>query len=173
MTITLIHNFNGSPIQCSNSICSTPGDTQLEHLCYLIFIVSDTWRSQPAKSTIQRHSNGSNKAQRVKNWRPRKINEKNWKFPNVAHADLIRIQPRHLQDLVKVGRPLIFSLAHFYSDYWRRVVNVFGDRVAAAPVPHWPLGWGSTLLLMLEWKIGIIFSTFGPVSTFSSWGNIL
>ena len=120
-----------------------------------------------------RHSKGSDKAQRVKNWRPRKINEKKWKFPDVAHADLIRIQPRHLQDLVKVGRPLIFSLAHFYSDYWRRVVNVIGDRVAAAPVPHWPLGWGSTLLLMLEWKIGIIFSTFGPVSTFSSWGNIL
>ena len=105
--------------------------------------------------------------------KPKEINEKKWKFPDVAHADLIRIQPCHLQDLVKVGRPLIFSLAHFYSDYWRRDVNVIGDRVAAAPVPHWPLGWGSTLLLMLEWKIGIIFSTFGPVSTFSSWGNIL
>ena len=64
MTITLIHNFNGSPIQCSNSICYTPGDTQLEHLCYLIFIVSDEANQQ---NQPFRHSKGSDKAQRVKN----------------------------------------------------------------------------------------------------------
>ena len=50
MKITFVHNFNGSRMQCSNSICSTPGDTQLEHMCldilFSLFLTLDKTNHQ-------------------------------------------------------------------------------------------------------------------------------